>query len=70
MRLNICWNNNKYRIIFNLNIMEKWIQKVNKDIEKKWTKWKCTPITKAWCTWKAKILAMTFRKINKKRYGK
>jgi len=44
-----------------------WIQDVSKSIKKRGTKGKCTPITKKGCTGRAKALAMTFKKIAKKR---
>ena len=44
-----------------------WIQDANKSIKKRGTKGKCTPITKKGCTGRAKALAMTFKKIAKKR---
>ena len=44
-----------------------WIQDVNKSIKKRKTKGKCTPITKKGCTGRAKALAMTFKKMAKKR---
>ena len=44
-----------------------WIQSVNKSIKKRKTKGKCTPITKKGCTGRAKALAMTFKKMAKKR---
>ena len=44
-----------------------WIQDVNKSIKARGTKGKCTPITKPGCTGKAKALAMTFKKMAKKR---
>ena len=47
-----------------------WIQDVNKSIKKRGTKGKCTPITKKGCTGRAKALAMTFKKMAKKRKGK
>ena len=47
-----------------------WIQSVNKSIKKRGTKGKCTPITKKGCTGRAKALAMTFKKMAKKRKGK
>ena len=47
-----------------------WIQSVNKSIKKRKTKGKCTPITKKGCTGRAKALAMTFKKMAKKRKGK
>ena len=47
-----------------------WIQKVNKSIKKRGTKGKCTPITKKGCTGKAKALALTFKKMARKRKKK
>ena len=47
-----------------------WMQDVNKSIKKRGTKGKCTPITKKGCTGRAKALAMTFKKMAKKRKGK
>ena len=44
-----------------------WIQSVNKSIKKRKTKGKCTPITKKGCTGRAKALAMSFKKMAKKR---
>ena len=44
-----------------------WIQDVSKSIKKRGTKGKCTPITKKGCTGRAKALALTFKKIAKKR---
>ena len=44
-----------------------WIQSVNKSIKKRKTKGKCTPITKKGCSGRAKALAMTFKKMAKKR---
>ena len=49
---------------------KKWIQKVNKSIKKRGTKGKCTPITKKGCTGKARTLALTFKKMAKKRKKK
>ena len=46
-----------------------WIQDVNKSIKKRGTKGKCTPITKKGCTGRAKALAMTFKRMAKKRKG-
>ena len=43
------------------------IQSVNKSIKKRKTKGKCTPITKKGCPGRAKALAMTFKKMAKKR---
>ena len=47
-----------------------WIQSVNKSIKKRGTKGKCTPITKKGCTGRAKALALTFKKMARKRKGK
>ena len=44
-----------------------WIQDATASIKKRGTKGKCTPITKKGCTGRAKALAMTFKKIAKKR---
>ena len=44
-----------------------WMPDVNKSIKKRGTKGKCTPITKKGCTGRAKALAMTFKKMAKKR---
>jgi len=44
-----------------------WIQKASASIKKRGTKGKCTPITKKGCTGRAKALAMTFKKMAKKR---
>jgi len=44
-----------------------WIQDVSKSIKSRGTKGKCTPITKKGCTGRAKALAMTFKKMAKKR---
>ena len=43
------------------------IQKVTASIKKRGTKGKCTPITKPGCTGRAKQLALTFKKMAKKR---
>ena len=45
----------------------KWIQKVNASIKRRGTKGKCTPITKPGCTGRAKALALTFKKMARKR---
>ena len=45
----------------------KWIQKVTASIKKRGTKGKCTPITKPGCTGRAKALALTFKKMARKR---
>ena len=47
-----------------------WIQDVNKSIKKRGTKGKCTPITKPGCTGRAKALALTFKKMARKRKKK
>jgi len=44
-----------------------WIQKVNKSIKARGTEGKCTPPSKPGCTGKAKVLAKTFRKMNKRK---
>jgi len=44
-----------------------WMQDASKSIKKRGTKGKCTPITKKGCTGRAKALAMTFKKMAKKR---
>ena len=46
---------------------EKWIQKATASIKKRGTEGKGTPITKPGCTGKAKALALTFKKLSKKR---
>lgn len=45
----------------------KWIQKVTASIKRRGTEGKCTPITKPGCTGRAKALAMTFKKMAKKK---
>jgi hypothetical protein len=45
----------------------KWIQKATASIKKRGTEGKCTPITKPGCTGKAKSLALTFKKMAKKK---
>ena len=52
------------------SVDKKWIQDVNKSIKKRGTKGKCTPITKKGCTGRAKALALTFKKMARKRKGK
>lgn len=47
-----------------------WIQKVNKSIKRRGTKGKCTPISKPGCKGRAKSLALTFKKMAKKRKSK
>lgn len=49
---------------------KKWIQKVNKSIKSRGTEGKCTPLSKPGCTGKAKQLALTFRKLSKRRSKK
>ena len=44
-----------------------WIQDATASIKRRGTKGKCTPITKKGCTGRAKALAMTFKKMAKKR---
>ena len=44
-----------------------WIQKAEKSIEKRGTEGKCTPISKPGCTGRAKALALTFKKMARKR---
>ena len=55
------------RIGFRKGTDKNWIQDVSKSIKKRGTKGKCTPITKKGCTGRAKALAMTFKKMAKKR---
>ena len=55
------------RIGFKKGTDKNWIQDANKSIKKRGTKGKCTPITKKGCTGRAKALAMTFKKMAKKR---
>jgi hypothetical protein len=45
----------------------KWIQKATASIKKRGTAGKCTPITKKGCSGKAKSLALTFKKMAKKK---
>ena len=45
----------------------KWIQKATASIKKRGTEGKCTPITKPGCTGRAKALALTFKKMARKR---
>lgn len=47
-----------------------WIQKVNKSIKRRGTEGKCTPISKPGCKGRAKALALTFKKMAKKRKSK
>ena len=49
---------------------KRWMQKVAASIKRRGTKGKCTPITKSGCTGKAKALALTFKKIARKRKRK
>ena len=49
---------------------KKWIQNINKSIKRRSTKGKCTPITKPGCTGRARSLALTFKKMAKKRKSK
>ena len=55
------------RIGFKEGTDKKWIQKVNASIKRRGTKGKCTPITKPGCTGRAKALALTFKKMARKR---
>ena len=45
----------------------RWIQAVKRSIKKRGTKGKCTPITKKGCKGKARTLALTFKKMAKRR---
>ena len=45
----------------------KWIQKATSSIKRRGTEGKCTPITKKGCTGRAKSLALTFKKMSKKK---
>jgi hypothetical protein len=47
-----------------------WIQKASASIKRRHTKGKCTPISKPGCTGKARTLALTFKKMAKRRKGK
>jgi hypothetical protein len=47
-----------------------WIKKAAASIKRRGTKGKCTPITKPGCTGRAKALALTFKKIARKRKRK
>lgn len=47
-----------------------WIQKATKSIKERGTEGKCTPISKPGCTGKARQLALTFRKLSKRRSKK
>ena len=58
------------RIGFKKGTDKNWIQDVNKSIKKRGTKGKCTPITKKGCTGRAKALALTFKKMARKRKKK
>ena len=49
------------------SVKKNWIQDATASIKKRGTKGKCTPITKKGCTGRAKALAMTFKKMAKKR---
>lgn len=44
-----------------------WIKKAAESIKRRGTKGKCTPITKPGCTGRARALALTFKKIARKR---
>ena len=55
------------RIGFKKGTDKNWIQDATASIKKRGTKGKCTPITKKGCTGRAKALAMTFKKMAKKR---
>jgi hypothetical protein len=46
---------------------KQWIQKATTSIKKRGTEGKCTPITKPGCTGRAKALALTFKKLSKKK---
>ena len=46
---------------------KKWMQKAAASIKRRGTAGKCTPITKPGCTGKAKALALTFKKLSKKK---
>lgn len=47
-----------------------WIAKASASIKRRGTKGKCTPITKPGCIGRAKALALTFKKIARKRKNK
>lgn len=47
-----------------------WIQKATASIKRRGTKGKCTPISKPGCTGRAKALALTFKKMARKRKNK
>ncbi len=49
------------------SVKKNWIQDATASIKRRGTKGKCTPITKKGCTGRAKALAMTFKKMAKKR---
>jgi hypothetical protein len=49
---------------------KQWIQQATASIKKRGTKGKCTPITKKGCTGRAKALAITFKKMAKRRKNK
>ena len=55
------------RIGFKKGTDKKWIQKATASIKKRGTKGKCTPITKPGCTGRARALALTFKKMARKR---
>ena len=55
------------RVALKAGSNKKWIQEATASIKKRGTKGKCTPITKKGCTGRAKALAMTFKKMAKKR---
>ena len=44
-----------------------WIGSVNASIKRRGTKGKCTPISKPGCSGKAKALALTFKRMARKR---
>ena len=46
---------------------KQWIQKATASIKRRGTAGKCTPITKPGCTGRAKALALTFKKLSKKK---
>lgn len=47
-----------------------WIKKAAASIKRRGTAGKCTPITKPGCTGRARALALTFKKIARKRKKK
>ena len=55
------------RIGFRKGTDKNWIQDATASIKKRGTKGKCTPMTKKTCTPPRKALAMTFKKMAKKR---